>query len=596
MAVQTVSEVLTDLVVSAADKAGFAGVIDDVEPASPASNPRFGDYQSNHAFRIGRAQRTNPRAVAELVRAALPEHPAVTKSEVAGPGFINFHIDPVWLAAHLSDLVEETDIGIEQTGTGKTVVIDYSSPNVAKRMHIGHMRSTIIGNTLHRLHEAAGWKVVADNHIGDWGTPMGKMIVAWHKWLDEANLAEDAIGELERLYVAFGAAVKVERGQEATPEQIALMNQARAETAKLQSGDAENRALWGRFMEISRIERDAIYERLGVSFDVTLGESFYNDALGAVVEDVKSTGVAEVSEGAVVIRFGTDTGVKGLKKTTLVIQKADGAALYSTTDFATLDHRVSTWDPARIIYVTDGRQQLHFKQVFYGWNEWRKAREAADTSTPDLIHTWFGTLKIAGEIASSRKGNIIRLSDLLDESHSRALAVVRENSRNLDLSEEEMDAIARAVGVASVRYFDLSQKPTSDVNFTWDKALSMQGNTAPYLMYAYARIRSIQRKARVTNPSARGIVAEHPTEVALVRQLLKFSAAVNNALESQRPNLLCDYLNSTASALNSFYAPCSVVYADTEAEKVSRLALVEATARVLGKGLSILGITALDRM
>jgi arginyl-tRNA synthetase len=593
MAVKTVSEVLTELVVAAVEQAGFSE-LGAVETVSPSGNPSFGDYQSNHAFQINRALRAAPRAVAEKIRAAMPAHAAVEKTEVAGAGFINFHLSPGWLAGYLAELVSDENIGIEQTGAGRTVVIDYSSPNVAKRMHIGHMRSTIIGNTLHRLHEAAGWKVVADNHIGDWGTPMGKMIVAWRHWLDEDSLAADAIGELERLYVAFGDAVKVPRGEQPTAEQQALMDAARAETAKLQAGDADNRALWDRFMEISRIERDGIYERLGVKFDVTLGESFYNDVLGDVVAGVRDTGVAEDSQGAVVIRFGDDTGVKGLKSTALVIQKADGAALYSTTDFATLDHRVNTWDPDRVIYVTDGRQQLHFKQVFYGWNQWRKAREHADITRPDLVHTWFGTLKIDGEILSSREGNVIRLSDLLDESYARARAVVDEGSGHL--SEEERDNIARVVGVASIRYFDLSQNPTSDVNFSWDKALAMTGNTAPYMLYAVARIRSIQRKAGVSEPVVTGIVAESPEEAAIVRQLLQFSAVVNKALESQRPNLLCDYLFETAGLLNKFYASCSVLYADTEAQKASRLALIESVARVLSRGLSILGITPLDRM
>lgn len=592
MAVQTVSEVLTTLVVSAVDKAGFSE-LGAVGAVSPSSNPRFGDYQSNHAFRINRPLRAAPKNVAEQIVSAMPEHAAVEKVDIAGNGFINFHLDAAWLASHLAELVSDDNIGIEQTGADKVVVIDYSSPNVAKRMHIGHMRSTIIGNTLHRLYESAGWRVVADNHIGDWGTPMGKMIVAWHEWLDEENLAADAIGELERLYVAFGDAVKTAKGEEPTAAQQALMDRARAETAKLQAGDADNRALWDRFMEISRVERDGIYDRLGVKFDVTLGESFYNDVLADVIAGVKETGVAEDSEGAVVIRFGTDTGVKGLKKTALVIQKADGAALYGTTDLATLDHRVATWDPERIIYVTDGRQQLHFKQVFYGWNQWRKAR-GEEITRPALVHTWFGTLKIDGEILSSRKGNVIRLSDLLDESYRRARVVVDEASGQLP--EAERDRIAKVVGVASIRYFDLSQNPTSDVNFSWDKALAMTGNTAPYLLYAIARIRSIQRKAGVTEPGVSGIVAEGPVESAMVRQLLKFSAAVNKAMESQRPNVLCDYLFETAGLLNKFYASSRVLDADTEAQKLSRLALIEAMARVLSRGLSILGIKALDRM
>jgi len=582
MSVPTVPDILTELVVAAADAAGFAGVIDDVEPAVPTSNPRFGDYQSNHAFRIGRARRTNPRAVATEVAAKLPAHPAVKKAEVAGPGYINFHLDEAWLAQQLAAQTSDAHVGVKQTGAGRRLVIDYSSPNIAKRMHIGHMRSTIIGNTLLRLHQAAGWDTVADNHIGDWGTPIGKLIVAWNGWRDDAHLAADPIGELERLYVSFGERAK---------DDPALKDQAREETAKLQAGDPVNRALWARFMEISRQERDAIYARLGASFDVTLGESFYNDALADVIANLLEQGIAEESDGAVVIRYPEDHSVKMLRDTTLVIQKKDGAALYATTDLATLEHRVAEWDPDLIVYVTDNRQQLHFQQFFDAWNQWRTARGETGLERPALVHNFFGTLKLAGSTLSTRVGNTIRLADLLDEAERRARAVVDEASPQL--SEEERETIARAVGVSAIRYFDLSQKPQSDVNFTWDKALSMQGNAAPFLMYSYARSRSIQRKCGATDLSPEGIVIGHDAERGLAVQLLKFPEAVQLALDAQRPNLLCKYLFETAGALNRFVAVCRV---KDSPEQASRLALVEATCRVLGKGLDLLGVKALDRM
>lgn len=582
MSVPTVGDVLTNLVVQAADAAGFAGVIEDVEPAVPTANPRFGDYQSNHAFRIGKARRTNPRAVATEVAKHLPDHPAVTKAEVAGAGFINFHLDDAWLASHLAAQVSDPHAGIAQTGAGKKLVIDYSSPNIAKRMHVGHMRSTIIGNTLLRLHQAAGWDTIADNHIGDWGTPIGKLIVAWNGWRDDDNLAADPIGELERLYVSFGNRAK---------EDPALIEQAREETAKLQAGDPENRALWERFMEISRQERDAIYARIGASFDVTLGESFYNDVLADVITSLLEHGVAEESDGAVVVRFAEDAEPKMLRDTALVIRKQDGAALYGTTDLATLEHRVSEWNPDLILYVTDDRQRLHFQQFFDAWNRWRAARGEENLAHPELVHTYFGTLKIAGATLSSREGNTIRLADLLDEAEAKAKAVVDEASPQL--SEEERVAIARAVGVSAVRYFDLSQKPQSDVNFTWDKVLSMQGNAAPFMMYSYARSRSIQNKGGVTEGSPEGIVIGEPQERALVLALLRFPAAVQLALETQRPNLLCEYLFEAAGALNSFVAVCRVLGSEQEQ---SRQALIEATCRVLGKGLDLLGIQPLDRM
>jgi arginyl-tRNA synthetase len=582
MSVPTVPDVLTALVVQAAEVAGYAGVLEDVEPAVPTANPRFGDYQSNHAFRIGRARRTNPRAVAMEVFAKLPAHPAVRKAEVAGPGYINFHLDEAWIAQQLTAQVSDQHAGIAQTGAGKTMVIDYSSPNIAKRMHIGHMRSTIIGNTLLRLHQAAGWSTIADNHIGDWGTPIGKLIVAWNGWRDDERLQQDPIGELERLYVSFGDRAKSEPS---------LIEQARAETAKLQAGDPENRALWARFMEISRQERDAIYERIGATFDVTLGESFYNDVLSTIISDLKSSGVAEDSDGAVVVRFPADADPKMLRETTLVIQKQDGAALYGTTDVATLEHRMAEWNPDLILYVTDDRQRLHFQQFFYAWNQWRVARGESDRSRPALVHTYFGTLKLSGMTASSRKGNIIRLSDLLDEAEAKARGIV--DAASPSLSEAERASIARAVGTSAIRYFDLSQKPQSDVNFTWEKALSMQGNAAPFMMYAYARICGIQRKSGLKEPAVEGIVFRAAAERALGVKLLQFPGTIQAALDGQRPNLLCKYLFETAGTLNSFYAACRVL---GDADQESRLALIEATARVLGKGLELLGIRTLDRM
>lgn len=582
MSVPTVPEILTQLVVQAANAAGHAGVLENIEPAVPTTNPRFGDYQSNHAFRIGRARRTNPRAVANEVVAALQTHPAVEKSEVAGPGYINFTLNDDWMAAHVAAQVSDVHAGIAQTGQGQTVVIDYSSPNIAKRMHVGHMRSTIIGNTLLRLYQAVGWDTVADNHIGDWGTPIGKLIVAWNGWRDEDNLRTDPIGELERLYVSFG-----ERAQ----EEPALVEQARQETAKLQAGDPVNRDLWMTFMEISRQERDAIYKRIGATFDVTLGESFYNDVLADVIAALKRTGVAEDSDGAVVIRFPEDADPKMLRETTLVIQKQDGAALYGTTDIATLEHRMSTWNPDRIVYVTDDRQRLHFQQFFHAWNRWRQLCGEENISRPALDHTYFGTLKLSGETLSSRRGNTIRLADLLDEAEAKARAIVDDASPDLD--DADRASIAQAVGVGAIRYFDLSQKPQSDVNFTWDKALTMQGNSAPFMMYAYARIRSIQRRGGVAQPTVDGMALRDPTERALAVKLLQFPEMVQQALDGHRPNVLCRYLFETAGLLNSFYAACRVL---GDEQQSSRLALIEATARVLKHGLHILGIETLERM
>ena len=575
MAVITVPVLLNDLVQSASERAGFDNSLVGIELAQPTQNPKFGDYQSNHAFRLGRAMKTNPRAVAEKIQAEIVEHAAIASTSVAGPGFINFTLSDQFVGDQLRRQVDDPNGAIEQSGEGRTVVIDYSSPNVAKRMHVGHMRSTIIGNTLDRMHRAAGWKVVADNHIGDWGTQFGKLIVAWDEWLDQAAFDADPIGELERLYVKFG-----------NEADESMNDRARAETAKLQAGDERNNALWKKFIDASMVEFDRVYDRLGVAFDEVLGESFYNPVLPDVVASLKRSSIAEDSEGAVVVRWD-ENGPKGLANTVLVVQKQDGAFLYGTTDLATLQHRKSTWDPERVVYVTDTRQQLHFRQVFDAWNRW------SPDHGMELVHTWFGMLVLPEGAMSTRKGNVIRLMDLVEEAVRRAKEVV--DTKSPDLSEQERQEVAEAVGTAAIRYSDLSQNPQSNVTFTWDKMLSLEGNTAPYLMYSYARCRSIQRKGEVT-PSLDACGVAGQFERALALQLLRLGEVVASATSVYRPNLLCDYLFETANVFNRFYREERVLGAETETDRQRRLALVEATARVLERGFSMLGVKPLARM
>ncbi len=576
----TVSQILTELVAEAARAAGHGDVLPSIEPAVATNNPRFGDLQSNHAFRLGKAMRTNPRAVAEAVVGHLPAHPAVASVAVAGPGFVNFTLEDSWLAAHLAAQVSDPGQGIPQAGADHTVVIDYSSPNVAKRMHVGHMRSTLIGDALCRLHAAAGWRVVRDNHIGDWGTQFGKLIVAWRSWLDEAAFAADPIGELERLYVKFGGEAEVDP---------ALADAARAETARLQAGDPENRALWQRFLAVSLSEFDGIYARLGVEFDHTHGESFYNEQLAGVVEALLEAGIAEHSDGAVVIRYGPEAG-KGLRKTILVIRKNDGAFLYGTTDLATLAYRARTWTPDRVVYVTDKRQQLHFRQVFDAWRRWQAGD---DEPTVELDHVWFGTLNLpsnsdrGGGVMSTRGGGTIRLLDFMNEAVRRARVMADEKSP--DLSDGERTAVAEAVGLGAMRYADLSGNPQSDIRFDLDRMLSLEGNTAPYLLYTYARCRSIQRKGDVTALDPSGMALVDPLERALAVALTQYPGAVLTALGARRPNLLCDRLFEIANAFNRFYYKVPVLKAEP-AVRAARLALVEASARVLQHGLTVLGI------
>ncbi|HMV70414.1 MAG TPA: arginine--tRNA ligase, partial [Myxococcota bacterium] len=408
---ETTAGLLTRLVVEAAAAAGYGDAAIPIEPAVPTQDARHGDYQSNHAFRLGKALRQNPRAVADAVRAALPSHPAIASAEVAGPGFINFTLSDRWLGEQIAARGADERLGAPAPGAGRVMVIDYSSPNIAKRMHVGHLRSTIIGNALDRMHRFLGWTVIADNHVGDWGTQFGKLIVAWRRWRDEGAYAEDAIGELQRIYKLFGEKVKADPS---------LEDEARAETVKLQDGDPENRALWATFVDVSMAEFDTIYARLGVRFDVVLGESAYRDRLGALVDDLLQRGIAVPSEGAVVVPFDAEDG-KDLANAPLLIRKRDGASLYGTTDLATALHRRETWAPELVVYVTDVRQQLHFKQVFAACR--RMGVEA------ELRHVWFGMLRFGdGTIAATRgDGQSVNLKDVLDEAAARAQAVVDEH-------------------------------------------------------------------------------------------------------------------------------------------------------------------------
>ncbi|MCO4743275.1 MAG: arginine--tRNA ligase [Proteobacteria bacterium] len=576
----TLAQQLTDLVQRAANSAGHADAPIPIEPCVATNDPRHGDYQSNYAFRLGKALRTNPRAVAQAMVDALPANDLVAGVEVAGPGFINFRLADEALAADVLERIASPTLGAPQTGSGRSMVIDYSSPNIAKRMHVGHLRSTIIGAAIDRMHRFLGWSVVADNHIGDWGTQFGMLIVAWHRWRDEDAFAEDAIAELQRIYRLF---------REKAKEDESLEDLARAETAKLQAGDAENLALWERFIAVSMTEFEAVYTRLGVSFDVVHGESHYRDGLQELITKLLDDGIASINDGAAIIEFTSDEG-KGLGNSPLLVRKSDGAALYGTTDLATIKARMETWNPETIVYVTDQRQQLHFQQVF-------AAGRRMGFTTPEYVHVWFGMVRNAdGSIMASRKdGSSVTLVGLLDEARDKARSVVDKKSP--ELPEAERAIIAEAVGVGSIAYNDLSQNPQSDVTFDWERMLSLEGNTAPYLLYAHARCHSLFRKAGVTDFEPGGLVLGHPTERTLALIVARTPEVIAQSAATWRANMLCDHLYSLASAFASFYTECPVLKDDVdEATRQSRLTLTHATAVALATGLRLIGLEPLERM
>jgi arginyl-tRNA synthetase len=554
-----------------------------VATVARAKKAEFGDIQINAAMQLAKAEKKPPREVAQRIVEAIADHPAIARAEIAGPGFVNVFVRDGWLADNAGEALALRDVA-----RGQRVVIDYSSPNVAKPMHIGHIRSTIIGDAIKRALRAVGYEVVADNHLGDWGTQFGKLIVAWRKWLDADAFARDPVAELLRLYIKFQEESKTgedDEGNDASP----LVKEARAELVKLQQGDAENLALWHKFVDVSMNEFNRVYKRLGVEFDVTLGESFYNDRLPATIERLTRDGIAVESQGALVVFFPKPDG--GDEMPPAIVRKADGGFNYATTDVAGVLYRVERWSPARIIILTDERQQLHFRQIF------AIARRLGITCA--LEHVWFGLMRLPEGTISTREGKLIGLEALLDEAEARAQKVAREAQEAREpgdrLAESELGEVARVVGIGAVKYNDLSKDRQTLVTFTWDKALSLSGNSGPYLQYAYARIQSILRKAAREGAAPGVIGALLPAERALLTKLYDYGAAVEAVAATTRPHLLCDYLYDLAGAFSTFYNEHPVLKAEP-AVRAARLQLCALTARALKDGLGLLGIEVLDRM
>ncbi len=546
-----------------------------------SANAKFGDYQANGVMAVAKAHKKNPRELAQDVIAQLNPAEIPATWEIAGPGFINFRLDPDWLGKTILKAALEPRLGIEPVAQAQTIVVDYSAPNIAKPMHVGHIRSTILGDVLTRILRFIGHTVVTDNHVGDWGTQFGMLIVGYRTLLDKDAYARDPLSEIERMYKAIQAQTKTD---------AVVGDAARQELAKLQKGDAENTALWQEFMDISRRAFDRVYERLDIHFDHWLGESFYNPMLADAVADLRTKGIARPSDGAVCVFYDDDTNIgKELAERPFLIQKSDGAFLYATTDLATIKYRVETFQPDRIVYVTDGRQQLHFRQLFAAAHRWGY--------TTDLEHVWFGTiLGEDGKPIKTREGEPVKLEALLDEAEERALGVVRD--KNPSLSDGEHTQIARVVGLGAVKYADLMQNRTADYRFSWDKLLAFEGNTAPYLQYVYARIRSIFRRGGLEDwqPTADMEVRLHaPEEQDLAKQMIRLGDVLLEVERTYKPNLLAGFLYDLATKFNLFYQAHQVLKAPEE-QRPTRLLLCALTARYLKKGLELLGIETLEAM
>ena len=553
----------------------------------PCPDPKFGDYQSNALMSLAKARKSNPRQLAADVLAKLDVSEICESVEIAGAGFLNFRLKNSMLAQTLKSAARGEHLFFDKAAQPKTIVIDFSSPNVAKPMHVGHIRSTILGDCLARTLRLLGHQVITDNHIGDWGLQFGLLVVGWKKHLNREALGVEPLGEMERLYkLAFAA----------SQADAKVLEEARQELVKLQRHDPENLGIWGEMRDLSLRQFSSVYDRLGVRFDHTYGESSYNARLEFLVQDLIAQGIARESEGAIVVFFDD---IPQLSKQPLIIRKSDGGFNYATTDLATLEFRLDSWKPNEIIYVTDGRQQLHFQQVFAAFQKWRQANSELRSSNHGLklAHVWFGSiLGEDGKPFKTRSGETVKLTDLLDEAEERAFRIVSE--KNPDLPEAQRREIARVVGLGAVKYADLLPNRQSDYVFSWDKMLALNGNTAPYLQYAYTRIKSIFRKVAETSNIERrttNIELTEPEEIVLAKHLLNFGLTLEAAAEEYRPNFLCNYLFELAGKFTAFYENCPVLKAD-DATRAGRLALCDLTARVLQQGLEALGIETVEQM
>ncbi|VTR97566.1 arginyl-trna synthetase : Arginine--tRNA ligase OS=Singulisphaera acidiphila (strain ATCC BAA-1392 / DSM 18658 / VKM B-2454 / MOB10) GN=argS PE=3 SV=1: Arg_tRNA_synt_N: tRNA-synt_1d: DALR_1 [Gemmata massiliana] len=585
-----------------------AKVPDLLAAIKPASNADHGDYQANCAMALGKALGQKPQDVAKALIAALPANDVLEPPTVAGPGFINLRLKPDFLAKAIAEIATDPKLGVEPTKKPKTFVIDLSGPNVAKPLHVGHLRSTIIGDALVRILRFLGHTVIGDNHLGDWGTQFGILLYGYKHHRDDAAFTADPVRELARLYVHVrGLAAVAEGEDEDGAGDNPIMTACREETSRLHAGDPENVALWETFMPACLEMLRPIYERLNVKIDHALGESFYNPMLACVVDDMLAKKIAFESKGAVVI-----PNAKGVVPQTeeeqkkeeppAIIRKRDGAFTYTTTDLATVQYRAETWKPDVMLYVVGAPQALHFKTIFAQARRWGYA-------DVDFQHVQFGSmLGKDRKIFSTRKGGVIELMSLLDDAARLGLQKYEENSaarravghKVFEPTDAEKREIAEVVGTGAVKYADLSQNRTTDYVFDIEKMTGTDGNTAAYMQYAYARCRAIFREGEIdtarfrTHPPA--VVISHNAERLLALQLLRFPEVVDSAVADYVPHLLTTYLWDVAKSYSGFYENCPVLKAESPELKDSRLLLVDLVSRVIKQAIDLLGIRVVERM
>ncbi|KOX98680.1 arginine--tRNA ligase [Pseudomonas nunensis] len=572
---QLIQQAITQLVNEGVLPEGLSPAI-QVENSRDKKN---GDFASNIAMMLAKPAGMKPRDLAEKIIAALPADENVTKTEIAGPGFLNFFQNTQALAARLDAALADDHVGVRKAGPVQRTVVDLSAPNLAKEMHVGHLRSTIIGDGVARVLEFLGDTVIRQNHVGDWGTQFGMLMA----YLQENPITSDELSDLENFYRA--AKQRFDGSEE-------FADRARGLVVKLQAGDAECLALWSRFRDISLSHCQAIYEQLNVKLTMAdvMGESAYNDDLINVVNDLKAAGLLVESNGAQCVFLDEFKNADG-DPLPVIIVKADGGYLYATTDLAAVRYRSGKLKADRALYFVDQRQALHFQQVF------QVARLAGFVTHPmEMEHMGFGTMNGSdGRPFKTRDGGTVKLVDLLNEAKDRAYTLVKE--KNPELAEDDLRNIAKVVGIGAVKYADLSKHRTSDYSFNFDQMLNFEGNTAPYLLYAYTRVAGVFRKLGKDFSEVEGqIVLEAAHEHELAAKLAQFGEVLNSVSDKGTPHILCTYLYDVAGLFSSFYENCPILTADTPAQMQSRLRLAALTGRTLKQGLELLGLETLERM
>ncbi|EHC38291.1 Arginyl-tRNA synthetase, partial [Salmonella enterica subsp. enterica serovar Gaminara str. A4-567] len=555
----------------------------DCEPqVRQSAKVQFGDYQANGVMAVAKKLGMAPRQLAEQVLTHLDLSGIASKVEIAGPGFINIFLEPAFLAEQVQQALASDRLGVSQP-TRQTIVVDYSAPNVAKEMHVGHLRSTIIGDAAVRTLEFLGHHVIRANHVGDWGTQFG-MLIAWLEKQQQENAGDMALADLEGFY---------RDAKKHYDEDEAFAERARNYVVKLQSGDAYFREMWRKLVDITMTQNQITYDRLNVTLtrDDVMGESLYNPMLPGIVADLKAKGLAVESEGATVVFLDEFKNKEG-DPMGVIIQKKDGGYLYTTTDIACAKYRYETLHADRVLYYIDSRQHQHLMQA---WTIVRKAGYVPD-SVP-LEHHMFGMmLGKDGKPFKTRAGGTVKLADLLDEALERARRLVAE--KNPDMPADELEKLANAVGIGAVKYADLSKNRTTDYIFDWDNMLAFEGNTAPYMQYAYTRVLSVFRKADIDEQALASapVIISEDREAQLAARLLQFEETLTVVAREGTPHVMCAYLYDVAGLFSGFYEHCPILSAENDAVRNSRLKLAQLTAKTLKLGLDTLGIETVERM